>query len=541
MAVGMAIAEAHLAAQYNRLHFPIINHYTYTIVGDGDLMEGISHEVASLAGHLKLGKLITLYDSNSVSLDGSTSESFTENVGKRFEAYGWQHLIVEDGNDLEAINAAIELAKKTTSKPTLIEIKTIIGYGAPNQGTHSVHGNPIGKSGIEEAKMTYGWNYSEFEVPKVVADRFKLCIQKKGAETERKWHQLFKSYQTEYPDLASKFIDAFSGKLPINLKSILPHYNSNDILASREASAKAINALTKEIPSLWGGSADLSSSNKTLINAAQNFQSNSYKGSNIWFGVREFGMAAIMNGIALHGGSRVFGGTFFVFSDYLRAAIRLSALQHAPVIYVLTHDSIAVGEDGPTHEPIEQLNSLRCMPNIQIIRPADGNETSAAWATALQTTDRPTILVLSRQSLKTLPISSDTAFNGVKKGGYIVSPSHKSKADGLLIATGSEVNLALAVKTKLATYDQDVTVISIPSFERFAQQSANYREKVLPKNITRRLTIEAGSTFAWDQFAGGTGIKIGIDHFGASAPGDLLLDKYGFNVKNIVKKYQSLV
>ncbi|MCA1343996.1 transketolase [Lactiplantibacillus pentosus] len=537
MAVGMAMAEAHLAAQYNRADFPIMNHYTYTIVGDGDLMEGISHEAGSLAGHLKLGKLIALYDSNGISLDGKTSQAFTENVGDRFKAYGWQHLVVEDGNDLDAINAAIELAKKTTDRPSLIEVKTVIGYGAPKQGTNAVHGNPIGEDGIKAAEKVYGWNYSDFEVPEAVTDRFKATIQEKGAHAERQWQQLFERYEAKYPKQAQAFKAAFDGQLPTDLKNVLPHYLASDALASRAASAKAINAIANAVPTLWGGAADLSSSNKTMISDAKDFQPDSYDGRNIWFGVREFGMAAAMNGIVLHGGTRVFGGTFFVFTDYLRAAVRLSALQHAPVIYVLTHDSIAVGEDGPTHEPIEQLASLRCMPNVQVIRPADGNETSAAWEQALRTTDKPTVLVLSRQALKTLPVSVDTAFDGVEKGGYVVKAAQKSTPDGLLIATGSEVNLALDAQQQLAKQNNDVSVVSIPSFDRFAQQSPEYRASVLPSSVTKRVTIEAGSTFGWDQFAGDRGVKIGVDRFGASAPGDLVLDKYGFNVDNIVKAY----
>jgi transketolase len=537
MAVGMAMAEAHLAAQYNRADFPIMDHYTYTIVGDGDLMEGISHEAGSLAGHLKLGKLIALYDSNGISLDGKTSQTFTENVGDRFKAYGWQHLVVEDGNDLDAINAAIELAKKTTDRPSLIEVKTVIGYGAPKQGTNAVHGNPIGKDGIKAAEKVYGWNYSDFEVPEAVTDRFKATIQENGAHAERQWHQLFERYEAKYPKQAQAFKAAFNGQLPTDLKNVLPHYLASDALASRAASANAINAIANVVPTLWGGAADLSSSNKTMISDAKDFQPDSYDGRNIWFGVREFGMAAAMNGIVLHGGTRVFGGTFFVFTDYLRAAVRLSALQHAPVIYVLTHDSIAVGEDGPTHEPIEQLASLRCMPNVQVIRPADGNETSAAWEQALRTTDKPTVLVLSRQALKTLPVSVDIAFDGVEKGGYVVKAAQKSIPDGLLIATGSEVNLALDAQQQLAKQNHDVSVVSIPSFDRFAQQSLEYRASVLPSSVTKRVTIEAGSTFGWDQFAGDRGVKIGVDRFGASAPGDLVLDKYGFNVDNIVKAY----
>lgn len=537
MAVGMAMAEVHLADQYNKPDFSIIDHYTYTIIGDGDLMEGVSHEAASLAGHLKLGKLIALYDSNGISLDGKTSQSFTENVGERFRAYGWQHLVVENGNDLEAINAAIELAKHTEDRPSIIEVKTIIGYGAPEQGTNAVHGNPISEEGIIAAKKIYHWTYPDFTVPKEVSKRFENTVEERGSSKEQKWNQLFASYEKEFPTQTRNFKAASKLKLPVDLQNKLPHYTSEDEIAGRSASSKIINAISKAIPYLWGGAADLSSSNKTMISDTNDFQPENYSGRNIWFGVREFGMAAAMNGIALHGGSRVFGGTFFVFTDYLRAAIRLSALQGAPVIYVLTHDSIAVGEDGPTHEPIEQLASLRCMPNVQVIRPADGNETSAAWQKALETTDKPTVLVLSRQSLKTLPVPAEKSFEGVHKGAYVVSAAIKEKADGLLIATGSEVNLALSAKKELIKYNQDVSVISIPSFDIFKRQDIEYRESVIPSSITNRLTIEAGSTFGWEQFSGNDGIKIGINQFGASAPGELVLDKYGFNVSHIVQEY----
>lgn len=458
--------------------------------------------------------------------------------GERFEGYGWQHIVVADGNDLDAINAAIVLAKKTPDQPSLIEVKTTIGYGAPDQGTNAVHGNPIGEAGIKAAEKVYGWNYSDFTVPESVVERFNQDIRVKGANTELQWQALFNHYQSQYPELAQAFKAGFENKLPAKLADTLPHYTAKDAPASRAASAESINAVAQAVPYLWGGAADLSSSNKTMISGSKDFQPGSYDGRNIWFGVREFGMAAAMNGIALHGGSRVFGGTFFVFTDYLRAAIRLSALQHAPVIYVLTHDSIAVGEDGPTHEPIEQLASLRCMPNVQVIRPADGNETAAAWQLALETTDKPTVLVLSRQGLPTLPVTADVAATGVAKGGYIVSPTHRDHSDGLLIATGSEVNLALQAKHELLTkHGIDPTVVSLPSFDRFAAQDAEYQKTVMPADIKRRVTIEAGATFGWDKYAGSHGTMVGVDQFGASAPGETVLDNYGFNVQNVVDHF----
>ncbi|KRL74133.1 transketolase [Ligilactobacillus saerimneri] len=540
MAVGMAMAEAHLAAKYNRPGYPVMDHYTYSIVGDGDLMEGISHEAASLAGHLKLGKLIVLYDSNGISLDGPTTAAFTENVGERFKAYGWEHIKVEDGNDLAAIDAALTLAKKNTSQPTLIEVKTTIGFGAENQGTNAVHGNPLGADGVAYAKKAYGWDYPAFTVPAEVATRFHQLIQDEGAAAEEQWQDLFAKYQQEYPELAQEFTAGFANDLKLDFQAVLPHYEADSSIATRNASQKAINALTPVLPTLWGGAADLASSNKTMINGEADFQPGSYAGRNLWFGVREFAMAAALNGISLHGGTRVYGGTFFVFSDYLKAAIRLSALQHQPVIYVLTHDSVAVGEDGPTHEPIEQLAGLRAIPDVQVLRPADGNETSAAWATALQTTDKPTLLVLSRQNLATLPVDQATVFAGVDKGGYVVAPATKAVPDGILIATGSEVNLALAAQSELRDQGQDVSVVSLPSWERFAQQDPAYQEAVLPAAVTKRVTIEAAATFGWVKFAGSHGASIGIDHFGASAPGDLVLDQLGMNVANVVDTFMNL-
>lgn len=540
MAVGMAMAEAHLAAKYNRPGYPVMDHYTYSIVGDGDLMEGISHEAASLAGHLKLGKLIVLYDSNGISLDGPTTAAFTENVGERFKAYGWEHIKVEDGNDLAAIDSALTLAKKNTSQPTLIEVKTTIGFGAENQGTNAVHGNPLGADGVAYAKKAYGWDYPAFTVPAEVATRFHQLIQDEGAAAEEQWQDLFAKYQQEYPELAQEFTAGFANDLKLDFQAVLPHYEADSSIATRNASQKAINALTPVLPTLWGGAADLASSNKTMINGEADFQPDSYAGRNLWFGVREFAMAAALNGISLHGGTRVYGGTFFVFSDYLKAAIRLSALQHQPVIYVLTHDSVAVGEDGPTHEPIEQLAGLRAIPDVQVLRPADGNETSAAWATALQTTDKPTLLVLSRQNLATLPVDQATVFAGVDKGGYVVAPATKAVPDGILIATGSEVNLALAAQSELRDQGQDVSVVSLPSWERFAQQDPAYQEAVLPAAVTKRVTIEAAATFGWAKFAGSHGASIGIDHFGASAPGDLVLDQLGMNVANVVDTFMNL-
>ncbi|QZO10193.1 transketolase [Enterococcus raffinosus] len=538
--VGMAMAEAHLAATYNRDSFNVVDHYTYALCGDGDLMEGVSGEASSMAGHMKLGKLIVLYDSNDISLDGPTSKAFTENVGARYEAYGWQHILVKDGNDLEAISKAIDEAKAETEKPTLIEIKTVIGFGSPKEGTSAVHGAPLGQEGIDVAKTVYGWEYPDFTVPEDVAKRFKEQINDKGAKSEAEWDAMFENYEKAHPELAKQFKMAFAGDLPENWEKALPVYEEGTAQASRVSSKDAIQAIAKAVPNIWGGSADLSGSNNTTIADEAEFQPGSYEGRNIWFGVREFAMASAMNGIHLHGGTRVYGGTFFVFTDYLRPAVRMSAIQGLPVIYVLTHDSVAVGEDGPTHEPIEQLASVRCMPNVQVIRPADGNETSAAWIQALETKNKPTILVLSRQNLPVLPNSKEMAKDGVAKGGYVISKTESNTPDGILIATGSEVNLAVQAQKELKAQGKDVSVVSLPSFDLFEAQDEAYKESVLPKTVTKRVAIEAASPFGWERYIGSEGKMIGIDHFGASAPGDYVLEQFGFTVENVVNTFNEL-
>ena len=540
MAVGMAMAEAHLAATYNRDSFPIMDHYTYAICGDGDLMEGVSQEASSMAGHMKLGKLIVLYDSNDISLDGPTSKAFTENVGARYEAYGWQHILVKDGNDLDEIEAAIEAAKAETDKPTLIEVKTVIGYGAPKEGTSSVHGAPIGEEGITAAKAVYGWEYPDFTVPEEVAARFKETMIDEGQKAEAAWNEMFKNYEHAHPELAKQFKEAFANQLPEGWEQELPKYELGTSAASRVTSKETIQAISKVVPSFWGGSADLSASNNTMVAAEKDFEPGQYEGRNIWFGVREFAMAAAMNGIQLHGGSHVYGGTFFVFTDYLRPAIRLAALQKVPVTYVLTHDSVAVGEDGPTHEPIEQLASVRCIPNVHVIRPADGNETVAAWKIAMTSTETPTILVLSRQNLPVLEGTLEHASDSVQKGAYVLSPQKGEQPAGILIATGSEVNLAVEAQAKLAEEGIDVSVVSMPIFDLFEKQSAEYKESVLPKAVTKRVAIEAAASFGWERYVGTEGKTITIDHFGASAPGGLVLEKFGFTPENVVNTYKSL-
>ncbi|AWB43844.1 transketolase [Paenibacillus sp. CAA11] len=540
MAVGMAMAEAQLAATYNKGDHNIIDHYTYGICGDGDLMEGVSSEAASLAGHLKLGKLIFLYDSNDISLDGELNLSFSENVRQRFDAYGWQTLLVKDGNDLDALAAAIEEAKKDTSRPTLIEVKTVIGYGSPNKqgkgGHGGTHGSPLG---AEEAKLTkefYKWVYEEdFYVPEDVRSHF-AKVKESGIAVNKAWDEKFAKYKAEFPELAAQFEQATAGKLPANWDAQLPKYTAEDkALSTRVASGNALNGLAQGVPNLVGGSADLESSTMTHLKGLPVYTPSSYEGRNIYFGVREFGMAAAMNGIALHSGLKVFGGTFFVFTDYLRPAIRLASIMKLPVTYVLTHDSIAVGEDGPTHEPIEQLASLRIIPGLTVIRPADGNETSAAWAYAVENTSNPVALVLTRQNLPILEKTGELAREGIKRGGYVVSEAKDGKPVAQIIATGSEVQLAVKAQAKLAEEGVHVRVISLPSFDLFEKQDKAYRDSVILPDVKARVAVEMASPFGWERYVGDSGKILAIDTFGASAPGDKVIEEYGFTVENVVK------
>ena len=540
--VGMAMAEAHLAATYNRPGFPIVDHHTYVMCGDGDLMEGISYEATSLAGTLKLNKLIVLYDSNDITLDGELSKSFNESVKDRFIAQGWNYIRVEDGNDLDEIAEAIEEAQGETEKPTLIEVKTIIGYGAPNQGTNKIHGTPLGEEGIKIMKQNYGWEYAPFEVPEEVAHRFEKLLIQTGENDYQEWQELFEAYRKEYPELAKQFEDAFSGKVEVDWKEILPKYEfGSSAKASRVTSQEVIQELGKHIPSFWGGSADLSSSNNTMNKADTDFSAGNYVGRNIWFGVREFSMGAALNGILLHGGTRGYIGTFFVFSDYVKPAMRVAALSKLPTIYVYTHDSIAVGEDGPTHEPIEQLAAFRATPNTNVFRPADGNEVAAAWKTALEDTTRPSLLVLSRQNLPVLEHSLELAFDGVDKGAYVVSPQEGEVPEGILIATGSEVNLAVEAQKVLRETGHDVSVVSMPAMNRFEEQSKEYQEAVLPSSVRKRVAIEMGASLGWHRYVGFDGELVTIDKFGASGNGNTVMKEYGFTVENVVASYLSLI
>lgn len=541
MAVGMAMAERHLAATYNKPGLPIVDHFTYALCGDGDLMEGVAAEAISLAGHLKLDKLIVLYDSNDISLDGDLEKSFSENVKKRFDSYGWNYIHVADGTDVDAVNAAIEEAKQFEGKPTLIEVKTVIGFGSPNKsGKADCHGAPLGADEVALTKAAYLWEHEPFQIPDEVYTTFKEAAEKQGAQPEAAWNEVFEKYQAEFPELANQFIKAMNNELPEDYDAEIPVYEAGKSVATRSSSGEVINALAKKVPSFFGGSADLAGSNKTTIKGAGDFFPDTPEGRNIWFGVREFAMGAALNGMALHGGLNVFGGTFFVFSDYVRPAIRLSALMGLPVTYVFTHDSIAVGEDGPTHEPVEHLASLRAMPNLSVVRPADANESAEAWKLAVSSKDVPTVLVLSRQNLPVLEKSAELAKDGVAKGAYVVSPATKETPDMLLIATGSEVSLAVEAQKQLSADGIDASVVSMPSMDRFEQQSAEYKESVLPKAVTKRLAIEMGSTFGWHKYVGFEGDVLGIDQFGASAPGEIVMEQYGFTVENVVAKAKAL-
>ncbi|MEK3800434.1 transketolase [Peribacillus sp. FSL H8-0477] len=543
MAVGMAMAERHLAATYNRDSYNVVDHYTYGICGDGDLMEGVSAEAASLAAHLQLGRLVVLYDSNDISLDGDLNKSFSESVEDRFKAYGWQYLRVEDGNDLTAIAEALEASKTDETRPTLIEVKTVIGYGSPNRsGKSAVHGAPLGSDELKLTKDAYKWTFEkDFHVPEEVYEHFKKACVEAGSNKETEWNTLFNEYKTAYPELAQQLEGAINNELPEGWDKDIPVYEEGKSLASRASSGEVLNGISKNLPSLFGGSADLAGSNNTMIKGAEDFTPADYAGRNIWFGVREFAMGAALNGMMLHGGVHAFGGTFFVFSDYLRPAIRLAAIMKLPVTYVFTHDSVAVGEDGPTHEPVEQLAALRAMPDLGVIRPADGNEVAAAWRTAIESTDRPTALILTRQNLPTLKNTAELAYEGVRKGGYIVSASKKEQADVLLIATGSEVNLAVSAQAKLAEENIDAAVISMPSWDRFEDQSKEYRQSVINPAVKKRLGIEMASPFGWDRYTGDEGEILAINRFGASAPGNKIMEEFGFTVDNVVSRVKALV
>ena len=535
-AVGMAMAEAHLAAKFNTEGYEIIDHYTYVIAGDGDMMEGVGYEATSLAGTLGLGKLIVLYDSNSITIEGGTDLAFRENVIKRFEAQGWETFEVEDGNDIEDIYEKIQLAKKNLSQPSLIKITTEIGYGSPSkQGKSSAHGAPLGGEDLKGMKEFFNWEEEEFTVPQEVkAHTAKLVSE--GQKKHEDWKKKYEEYKQKYPDLAKEFESWLNLELPLEYIESKEFWEFEKDLSTREASGILINRLAEKIPNLIGGSADLAPSNKTLMNNREDFSAENYKGSNIRFGVREHGMAAVLNGLSLHGGLRPYGGTFFVFSDYMKPSMRLSALMKLPVTYILTHDSIGVGEDGPTHQPIEHLAMLRSVPNFVIFRPADARETAAGWYTALTREDGPTGLALTRQ---TLPLLEGTGKEALK-GGYIVK-KEKDNLDMILMGTGSELQLVYEASKILEDKGIGVRVVSMPSWELFEKQSPEYKESVLPSSINKRLAVEAGSALGWHRYVGMNGTIISMESFGASGPANELFEKFGFTVDSVVEKALELV
>ena len=531
-AVGLAAAEKHLAALYNKEDLKPIDHYTYVLCGDGDLMEGVSYEAMSLAGHLKLDKLIILHDSNDICLDGDLDTSFSESVKDRVLAQNWAYDRVEDGEDLELVLAAIEKAKEN-DKPTLIEVKTVIGFGSVNQGTNKVHGAPIGAEDFETVKKAYDWNAEDFVISDDIYQTFENGIAKRGKEANDAWDGLMKEYGEKYPEDYKELMAGINRELPENFLDQVRKYSHEDkALATRASGGEILQDLAKVSRNIWGGSADLFSSNKTDIKDSKAFRDESPEGRNIWYGVREFAMAAIGNGIMAHGGTFHHVSTFFVFADYLKAAVRLSALSHLPLSYVMTHDSVAVGEDGPTHEPIEQLAMLRAIPNTVVIRPADANETRLAWKVALESKDRPVVIALTRQNVPNLKETED--LESIDKGAYIIKDSENPEL--ILIATGSEVDLALEAAEVLEKEGKAVRVVSMPSMELFKEQDGDYREKILPSAIRNRVSIEMGTSFGWGAFTGLDGLNISIDRFGISGPGGDVAKKLGFNVENIVKE-----
>jgi transketolase len=557
-AVGIAIAQDYLAARYNRPGHQIVDHYTYVLVGDGDLMEGVSSEAASLAGHLKLGKLICLYDDNHITLSASTHITFTEDRARRFEAYGWHTQTVENGNDLEAIEGALRAAQTERERPSLILVRTHIGYGSPHkQDTFEAHGSPLGTSEVKLTKQALGWPLDPpFLIPEKALAHFRLALES-GKKAEAEWDVRFSDYSKAFPDLAGEFKQGMAGQLPKGWDADIPNFPADAKgMATRAASGKVMNAICQKLPSLIGGSADLDPSTKTELKGmgdferprdeAGNLQGSagggwSYAGRNLHFGVREHAMGSIANGLAVHGGIIPFTATFFTFSDYMRPPIRLAALMELGVILVFTHDSIALGEDGSTHQPIEQLASLRAMPNLLVIRPCDANETAVAWRVAIETRDRPVALVLTRQDVPTLDRAQFAAADGLRRGAYVLADAPTGKPDIVLIATGSEVGLIVAARQKLTEKKINVRIVSMPSWELFETQSKEYRDSVLPPPVHARLAVEAGATQGWHRYVGDQGDVIGVDRFGASAPGPIIMREYGFSVENVCKRASALL
>ncbi|MEJ2716829.1 MAG: transketolase [Deltaproteobacteria bacterium] len=541
MGVGMALAERFLAACFNRPEFPVMDHFTYAIVSDGDLMEGISSEAASLAGHLRLGKLIYLYDDNHISIEGNTALTFTEDVCGRFEAYHWHVQKVSDGNDLQSIEDAIEAARQEVERPSLIAVRTHIGYGSPKQDSASAHGEALGEDALRATKENFGWPQDQpFYVPAEALSHMRLAVEE-GRRLEESWRAQFEDYRKSHQSEGDSFDRQFNGKLPQDWDSGIPTFTPEDgPMATRAASGKVLNSIAQRVEYLLGGSADLAPSTKTMIAGSDDQGYENHGGRNIHFGVREHGMGAIVNGMALHGGVIPYGATFLIFSDYMRPALRLSALMNTHSIFVFTHDSIGVGEDGPTHQPIEHLSSLRAMPNFTLIRPADANETAAAWRVALERR-KPVAMALTRQKLPVFDPSRFGSGEGVAKGAYVLSDVDGSP-DMLIIATGSEVHLALEAQEKLAReHNINARVISMPCWEIFQDQPKEYQDEVLPPAVKKRIAVEAACSLGWSRWVGDQGSVIGIDHFGASAPGSQVFSHFGFTADNIVARAQAMM
>lgn len=539
MGVGMAVAERYLAAQFNRDGFPIVDHHVFAIVSDGDLMEGVASEAASLAGRQGLGKLVYLYDDNNISIDGHTDITFTEDVEKRFMAYNWHVRVVKDGNDLEALDEAIKEAKAEKNKPSLIKVRTHIGFGSPRQDSPKAHGEPLGEENLRETKKRFGWDPElKFHIPEAASEEMRK-VRTMGVEAEESWRSILAAFREKYPEQAQTFDRQIAGELPDDWFSDTPVFEAKDgPMATRSASGKCLNAMAPKVPALIGGSADLAPSNNTLIDDSPDHSSENPEGRNLRFGVREHAMGAALNGMALHGGIIPYGGTFLIFSDYMRPSIRLAALMSVHSIFIFTHDSIGLGEDGPTHQPVEHLPSLRAIPNLIVLRPADANETVAAWKVAMSV-NRPVALVLTRQKLPVLE-GSKAAHDMVARGAYVLADS-QGPLDLIIIATGSEVHLAMEAKDILEKEGARTRVVSMPSWDLFASQSQDYRDQVLPPQTQKRIAIEAAATLGWRRWIGDGGRIIGVDRFGSSAPGPEVMKNYGFNVENLVEKAQGLL
>ncbi|HEX8458174.1 MAG TPA: transketolase [Pyrinomonadaceae bacterium] len=545
--VGMAMGAAHLAARFNREGLPLVDHYVYAIVSDGDLMEGVASEAASLAGHLKLGKLIYLYDDNRVTIEGFTSLAFTEDVPARFRSYGWHTATVEDGNDLDAIERAIREAQAETTRPSLISVKTVIGYGMPAAGTRKAHSDAPGAEAVRETKRALGWpEDAEFHIPDAAREHFRTAIER-GARAEAEWNALVARYAETHAEAGRAWRDLMTNELPAGWEEKLPEFADAKPMATRVASGEVINALAGVLPALIGGSADLGVSNNTDIKEGGSFQPGSYDGRILHFGVREHAMGAALTGMSLNGGLIPYGGTFLTFSDYMKPAIRLAALSEVQVVYVFTHDSVGLGEDGPTHQPVEHLAGLRAIPNLYVIRPADPHETREAWRIAIERRHAPTALILTRQKVPVIDRSIYNSATGARRGAYVLAEAtdregHRSTTPRLIIiATGSEVALALAAREELQSAGTSVRVVSMPCCELFDEQEASYREEVLPRAVTARLAVEAGASLGWARYTGLAGDSLCLDRFGASAPGDTALNNLGFNVENVVARARALL